>query len=147
MPHQTFFKQPEGSAYLKRRQAKHQARMVRDKAAQSIDRAKAKSDADLRLAVWVRDQGKSRASGTPVYLSGIQGFERMEAHHVIFRSQGGTDTLDNLVALTVEEHQAIHDRKMDCEGNPNGDLTFSTFTFKTDGSRELVRTWVSGCQA
>ena len=32
----------------------------------------------------------------------------LESHHVLPRSEGGTDSLDNLVALTVHEHYIAH---------------------------------------
>ena len=33
--------------------------------------------------------------------------ERLEVHHVVPRSLGGTDKLENLVALTIREHYVI----------------------------------------
>ncbi|MEJ5230350.1 MAG: RNA-guided endonuclease IscB, partial [Pseudothermotoga sp.] len=36
----------------------------------------------------------------------------LEVHHIIPRSQGGTDNPSNLVVLTAEEHKAIHEGKI-----------------------------------
>lgn len=43
-------------------------------------------------------------------LSGKTGI--LEVHHIIPRSQGGTDNPSNLIVLTVEEHKAIHEGKI-----------------------------------
>ena len=37
---------------------------------------------------------------------------RLEVHHIIFRSQGGSDELDNLITLCEKCHKAIHDGKI-----------------------------------
>lgn len=37
---------------------------------------------------------------------------RLEAHHIIFRSLGGSDELDNLITLCEKRHKAIHDGKL-----------------------------------
>ena len=43
-------------------------------------------------------------------LSGKKGV--LEVHHIVPRSQGGTDNPSNLIVLTVEEHKAIHEGKI-----------------------------------
>jgi len=43
-------------------------------------------------------------------ISGKQGV--LELHHIIPRSQGGTDNPSNLIVLTAEEHEAIHEGKL-----------------------------------
>ncbi len=43
-------------------------------------------------------------------ISGKQGI--LEVHHIIPRSQGGTDNPSNLIVLTLEEHKAIHKGKL-----------------------------------
>lgn len=37
---------------------------------------------------------------------------RLEVHHIIFRSQGGSDELDNLLTLCEKCHKALHDGKI-----------------------------------
>ena len=37
---------------------------------------------------------------------------RLEVHHIIFRSLGGSDELDNLITLCEKCHKAIHDGKI-----------------------------------
>jgi hypothetical protein len=43
-------------------------------------------------------------------LSGKKGV--LEVHHIVPKSQGGTDNPSNLIVLTVEEHKAIHEGKI-----------------------------------
>lgn len=43
-------------------------------------------------------------------LSGKKGI--LEVHHIVPRSQGGTDNPSNLIVLTVEEHKAVHEGKI-----------------------------------
>lgn len=43
-------------------------------------------------------------------LSGKTGI--LEVHHIIPRSEGGTDTPSNLIVLTVEEHKMLHEGKL-----------------------------------
>jgi len=37
---------------------------------------------------------------------------RLEVHHIVYRSQGGTDDEDNLITLCEDCHDAIHDGKL-----------------------------------
>ena len=67
-------------------------------------RLKGKKLHDLYKKAWERDKGicqrcgKWVPPGTP-------------PHHIIFRSQGGEDKLENLVTLCLECHQMIHGGK------------------------------------
>lgn len=40
-------------------------------------------------------------------------------HHIIFRSQGGEDTLENLITLCAHHHRRIHDRNLFIVGDAN----------------------------
>ncbi len=44
---------------------------------------------------------------------------QLQPHHRKFRSQGGGDTLDNLVTLCAKCHRAVHDRNISL-GRDNG---------------------------
>ena len=35
----------------------------------------------------------------------------LQAHHIIYRSQGGKDTLDNLILLCLYCHEKVHSNK------------------------------------
>ena len=40
--------------------------------------------------------------------SEVSGSRATDIHHLVFRSQGGTDVIDNLIELTREEHEQAH---------------------------------------
>lgn len=46
-------------------------------------------------------------------------------HHVVFRSQGGLDTTENIVTLCASCHDRIHARTLFVTGNADGLLTFT----------------------
>ena len=46
-------------------------------------------------------------------------------HHIIFRSQRGTDTLDNLLQLCARCHEAVHQHTLTI----TGDATTAVFTW------------------
>ena len=47
----------------------------------------------------------------------------LHVHHIIYRSQGGEDSLANLVALCYAHHDMVHGHTFMIEGNANGRLT------------------------
>ena len=63
-----------------------------------------KLDADkygrLCTAVFTRDKYRCRKCGR---------IAPLHAHHIVRRSSGGDDSLDNLVSLCFECHRALHD--------------------------------------
>ena len=56
-------------------------------------------------AVFLRDNFKCRHCGE----------RRLHPHHVIFKSHGGPDTLNNLISLCPSCHAALHDGKLKLE--------------------------------
>ena len=40
--------------------------------------------------------------------SEISGKRAQDIHHILFRSHGGKDEIENLIALTREEHEEAH---------------------------------------
>jgi len=40
----------------------------------------------------------------------FRNIQRLEIHHILFRSHGGTDDIDNLAAVCRECHMKIHDK-------------------------------------
>ena len=55
----------------------------------------------------------------------------MHAHHIIYRSQGGADTLDNLVTLCEFCHKKLHDGELEdfestLQGKSKGQLKYAT---------------------
>ena len=43
---------------------------------------------------------------------------RLEVHHIIYRSQGGTDDENNLITLCEDCHSAVHDGKLTIDKKP-----------------------------
>lgn len=46
-----------------------------------------------------------------VVLSELSGQKADDIHHIIFKSQGGKDEIENLIALTRDEHDRAHFKK------------------------------------
>ena len=53
---------------------------------------------------------------------------KLEVHHIVFRSQGGSDEADNLITLCHTCHKALHDGKIipDFKGRCKGQLKYAT---------------------
>lgn len=52
--------------------------------------------------------------------------ERLEVHHIIFRSQGGSDAPDNLITLCSKHHKALHDGKLSLDVKKHKPLKSAT---------------------
>ncbi len=57
---------------------------------------------DVRAKVVARDDGRCRFCGTP---------RGVDLHHVVYRSQGGKHTPDNLLSLCGVHHALVHSSK------------------------------------
>ena len=62
-------------------------------------RLKGKAYKDLQIAVLRRDNWQCDECGM---------YTEAPPHHVIFRSQGGSDTMENLITLCMECHEKEH---------------------------------------
>jgi hypothetical protein len=84
-------------------------------------KAKAANEADFRKSVWVRDQGKSRASGKPLGKSGSNWEKVGEVHHVLARSTNPDKIYDvsNGLLLSKQEHALAETM---CPGEPSKSL-------------------------
>jgi len=53
---------------------------------------------------------------------------KLEVHHIIFRSKGGSDEAENLITLCHTCHKALHDGKisLDLQGKRKGQLKYAT---------------------
>lgn len=83
------FKQDRVSAQLKRTRAKRKSLAV---------------PKDIYEAVLARDAGCKAAGVAPGQCQG-----RIDPHHILRRSQGGPDTMENLVSLCRAHHSWVHD--------------------------------------
>lgn len=107
---------------------KHAAKVQRDKAREKQDRLDRAADTARRKATYERDQGRSRASGVELKWQSRNPLEVAHAHHIKFRSRGGSDDLFNQVLLSPSEHDMAHARHpqfvLDIFGDANKTLTF-----------------------
>lgn len=62
------------------------------------------------------------------YCKGKHKDKKLEVHHIVFRSQGGSDEESNLVTLCHTCHKALHDGKIrpDLRGKVKGTLKYAT---------------------
>ncbi|MCP4349900.1 MAG: HNH endonuclease, partial [Desulfobacterales bacterium] len=67
---------------------------------------------NLRMAVLMRDGYMCRVCSKK--------HVRLEAHHIVFRSRGGKDTIKNLTALCESCHKKVHDGKVKIKGGVSG---------------------------
>lgn len=87
---------------------------ARAKAAEK--RLQARLDRDVYAAVHARDNGRCRACGH---------FGLMHRHHIVYRSQGGQTTPENVCLLCLECHEAVHARRIRVTGSAEADLRFA----------------------
>lgn len=96
---------------------------------------------ETRLDVYTRDRGFCRAFRVAVVFEGEYAPTRSHCHHILFRSQGGTDEPSNLATLSQRAHAMIHDTgELTVEGDANGTLTFTQTDLNTG---RTVNTWES----
>jgi hypothetical protein len=58
---------------------------------------------------------------------GISGCnEKLQVHHIKFRSQGGSDNPNNLITLCEKHHKQVHDRKIALNTNKHKELKAAT---------------------
>lgn len=61
--------------------------------------------------VWLRDEGKCQAQNVMPGGSEYACEGPLDVHHVIHRSKGGTDSLQNLILLCRKHHNWMHPEK------------------------------------
>jgi 5-methylcytosine-specific restriction endonuclease McrA len=115
------------AAYLKRAARLHKKRMLR-----------VAEDA-VREVVYKRDKGQCRCCGRALKLHGISLLDVMHAHHVIYRSAGGSDHQDNRLSLCAWCHEAEHHALLMIAGEPKKIVTFTRVT----EFGKVIRQWES----
>jgi 5-methylcytosine-specific restriction endonuclease McrA len=83
---------------------KPQSRAAQKKAS---DRTKEREWQKVRQAVLVRDHYRCRSCGTP---------EKVDVHHIRFRSRGGEGSMENCASLCRVCHAEIHAYRLYAEG-------------------------------
>jgi 5-methylcytosine-specific restriction endonuclease McrA len=61
-------------------------------------------DKNISKAVYIRDSWRCRHCNHR---------ENLTPHHIIFKSQQGTDNFNNLITLCIQCHNAVHDGKLE----------------------------------
>lgn len=137
---------PEAGSFrdgLRHRRAVRRAEA--EKAARKAERDAAAAWEVRKAEAYKRDHGHCRAFGTPLRLKPrYEGdLTAMHPHHVIFRSRGGSDELDNIATLSPEAHDLIHGlraERLHCAGHANETLTFWLTDAETG---RVLRSWES----
>lgn len=138
-----FPKPAPGSGRLERRKRKQERAVVTKREERQNRRDEIEAYRALRWAVFQRDGGRDRAFGQPLVFEGDDVKTRAHAHHIVFKSHGGTDTTDNLVNISQETHDMIHKptrKVLIIEGNADQTLSF---TLKELETGKIIRTWES----
>lgn len=109
---------------LDRQIEKYKRRMAKAKDKRAEERREREAWSVVRKAAFVRDRGRCRAFGTPLSLVTANPELLAHAHHVVFRSAGGSDDLSNVCTLSPRAHEMVHRHMLDVEGDANATLTF-----------------------
>jgi len=125
---------------LSRDLAKFQRRMDRQNRKDAQKRAEDAAYAALRKQVYRRDVGCCRVCGAAVKLVTDNPLLLAHLHHVTFRSAGGADTTDNTAIVCPRCHDAVHQHRLDIEGNADHVLTIRRRNLE---SGRIVHVWES----
>jgi 5-methylcytosine-specific restriction endonuclease McrA len=124
---------------LERLLSKFTRRKTREKQARQKKAAEYIEWTRLRAKVFQRDKGRCRAFGTPVAFSSPDPKKLAHVHHVIYRSAGGSNELDNLILLSLPAHEMVHQMgTLDVTGDGNA---LVTFTLKNLETGKVIRVW------
>jgi 5-methylcytosine-specific restriction endonuclease McrA len=134
----TNFKPSPGSGRAERRARKLAARrgLEPDTHAQTLERIEFWRV--LRLELFARYSGKCFACAVALDLDAGLASNAMHAHHLIHKSAGGLDVLDNLIALCARCHRKHHDGLLTMTGTWNA-LAFVLRNLKG----QVVKAWES----
>lgn len=94
----------------------------------------------VRVDAFRREQGRCRAYGVPLKLVTDNPYELAHSHHIVYRSAGGADSLDNCVILSPQAHRDEHEHRLQIAGDPNGTLTFTKINPETG---DVLERWES----
>lgn len=89
---------------------------------ESKDKCKAeklKAQTDCYKAVDLRDKRICRVTGAVLSPGASDPHKRLEHHHLLFRSQGGTNSMANVITISAFLHQLIHAGKVHLSGDAN----------------------------
>jgi len=139
MGHQTFDKPLPGSGRLERRKR----RIARKQGVEAESHQQMLERLEfwrlLRLAVYQAFIGRCAACHMALdFEAPPEAAQSMHTHHLVKKSQGGQDVIENLIALCRDDHKRAHDGRLTISGVPRS-LSFMLRTLKGT----LVRAWDS----
>ena len=115
-------------------------RIRKDKRAKLEDVRKHRIQATrIRLEVFRRDRWVCRACFRRMLWQHDDPRRVGHAHHVVYRSAGGSDQPSNLVTLCAACHEQEHQHLLTIEGRPDATLTFTL----RDTHRNVLHVWES----
>lgn len=132
-----------GTARLNRQVRKLKAKGAVEKSIKAVEAEAARADRAIRFHCFLRDHRRCRAFGTVLKFDTDNLSKRAENHHLVPKSAGGRDDASNRCTLGVKAHRMRHEGLLDIEGNADAVLTFTEYTWNTDGSRTFLRRWES----
>lgn len=101
--------------------AKHAQRQARANEKRRMQADAAKAWRRLCELITVRDRGRCRVCGVLTHeRPDSDPRTRAHRHHVVYRSAGGPDTLDNLVLLCGQCHDDEHQHRISIHGTAKG---------------------------
>ncbi len=125
---------------LARLKRKDDTRKAKEKAAKVDKVAAQKQDRERRFRVYLRDNRCCRAMGIPLLFDADNKLRLANNHHIVHRSQGGTDEDSNTITLSYGMHQKHHDGLLGIHGDANGTVEFREYRYE-GGTRKLLRVW------
>lgn len=126
---------------LSRDVAKYERQRDRMRERRAVEKREREAWMKVRAEVYARDGGICRAFGIRLKLRADDPFMIANAHHVKFRSAGGTDELSNLVLVSPHAHDLIHRHELDVAGDDANGVV--TFTRKNPETGRVIEQWTS----
>lgn len=94
----------------------HEKRTVKAKAKRVADAADDAAWEALKEIVWKRDEGRCRICGKTARLHATNPKQQGTAHHIVYRSAGGSDDLSNLLWICRPCHADEHEHRLRISG-------------------------------
>ena len=132
-----------GTARLARQVRKLKAKGAVEQSIGAVAAEAARADRAIRFHCFLRDHRRCRAFGMLLKFETDNLQKKAEHHHIILVSAGGSDAPSNRLTLSLKAHRLRHEELLDIEGNADEVVTFTEYTWNTDGSRKLLRRWQS----
>lgn len=133
------WKPAPGSGRLERRKRKAAAKRDMEPETYAETLARVEFWRDLREQLYLRDGGTCRACGLMLDPDALpMEADSLQSHHLVHKSAGGLDVIDNLASLCRGCHLKHHDGLLDIGGTP------ATLDFVSRNRKgQVTHTWQS----